>query len=43
MFIDTHTHLYSEEFNADRNAAINTAIQKGVTKFYLPTAQLKRR
>lgn len=35
-FIDTHTHLYSEEFNADRTAMIDTAIAKGVTKFYLP-------
>lgn len=36
MFIDTHTHLYSEEFNADRFDRINDAIQKGVTKFYMP-------
>lgn len=36
MFIDTHTHLYSEEFNADRTAMIDAAIAKGVTKFYLP-------
>jgi TatD DNase family protein len=36
MFIDTHTHLYSEEFDADRNEAINNAISKGVDKFYLP-------
>ena len=36
MFIDTHTHLYSEEFNNDRTAMIDQAIAKGVTKFYLP-------
>lgn len=36
MFIDTHTHLYSEEFNADRIQAINLAIEKGVTQFYMP-------
>lgn len=36
MFIDTHTHLYSEEFNADRHEAISGAIAKGVTKFYMP-------
>ena len=36
MYIDTHTHLYSEEFNADRHEAINQAIEKGVTKFYMP-------
>ena len=36
MFIDTHTHLYSEEFNSDRIESINQAIAKGVTKFYMP-------
>ena len=32
MFIDTHTHLYSEEFNEDRTAIINKAISNSVTK-----------
>ena len=36
MFIDTHTHLYSEEFNADRTAVILKAINLGVEKFFLP-------
>jgi TatD DNase family protein len=36
MFIDTHTHLYSEEFNDDRYDRINDAISKSVTKFYMP-------
>jgi len=36
MFIDTHTHLYSEEFNADRYERINDAISKKVTKFFMP-------
>jgi len=36
MFIDTHTHLYSEEFNADRTAIIKKAINNSVTKLYLP-------
>ncbi|MBA3680397.1 MAG: TatD family hydrolase [Bacteroidetes bacterium] len=36
MIIDTHTHLYAEEFNADRTALIQKAIHNGVTKFYLP-------
>ncbi|MBA2611234.1 MAG: TatD family hydrolase [Bacteroidetes bacterium] len=36
MIIDTHTHLYAEEFNADRKALIQKAITNGVTKFYLP-------
>lgn len=34
--IDTHTHLYSEEFDEDRKEMIARAIEKGVSKFYLP-------
>ncbi|MEI8136571.1 MAG: TatD family hydrolase [Bacteroidota bacterium] len=36
MFIDTHTHLYAEEFNTDRNPVIQKAIDNGIKKFYLP-------
>ena len=36
MFIDTHTHLYSEEFNTDRTDIIINAINVGVEKLYLP-------
>ena len=36
MFIDTHTHLYSEEFDTDRIERINDAISKGVSKLYMP-------
>ncbi len=36
MFVDTHTHLYSAEFDLDRDEAIARAIEKNVTKFYLP-------
>ncbi|MBK7175097.1 MAG: TatD family hydrolase [Bacteroidales bacterium] len=36
MFIDTHTHLYLEEFNADRPLTIKKAIESGVSKFLLP-------
>lgn len=36
MFIDTHTHLYSEAFNADRNQMIERAVAAGVTNFYIP-------
>lgn len=36
MFIDTHTHLYAEEFDLDRTALIQKAIANGVNKFYLP-------
>lgn len=34
--IDTHTHLYAEEFDDDRKEAIQRALDKGITKFYLP-------
>ncbi len=36
MLIDTHTHLYAEEFNSDRNVLIEKAIHNGISKFYLP-------
>lgn len=36
MFIDTHTHLYSEEFNVDRTQVIKKALGAGVKKLYLP-------
>jgi TatD DNase family protein len=34
--IDTHTHLYLEAFDADRNEVIKKAINEGVHRFYLP-------
>lgn len=34
--IDTHIHLYAEEFDNDRDRLIMGAINKGVTKFFLP-------
>lgn len=36
VLIDTHTHLYSEEFNKDKILAINHAMEKGVSKFFMP-------
>ena len=33
---DTHTHLYSEEFDLDRSEMIQRAISKGVTRFFVP-------
>jgi len=35
-FIDTHTHLYAEEFSQDRETLIRKAINNGITRFYLP-------
>lgn len=34
--IDTHTHLYTEEFNVDINSVMERAFTEGVEKFYLP-------
>lgn len=36
MIIDTHIHLYSEEFDADREQLITKAIKNNIKKFYLP-------
>jgi len=33
---DTHTHLYSEEFNDDRDEMIQRAMDAGVTRFFIP-------
>ncbi len=35
-FIDTHTHLYAEEFDPDREAVIQQAVDKGVDRLLLP-------
>ncbi len=34
---DTHTHLYSEEFDQDREEMITRAIAAGVTRFFVPS------
>lgn len=35
-FIDTHTHLYSEEFDEDRNEMVARAIEAGAEYLLLP-------
>lgn len=35
-FVDTHIHLYAEEFKADREQLIRKALQNGIERFYLP-------
>lgn len=37
MMIDTHCHLYLQEFSNDVGIMINRAINEGVKKFYLPS------
>lgn len=39
--IDTHTHIYAEEFDHDRDEAIQRAIDLGVTKLLLPNIDLE--
>jgi len=36
MLIDTHTHLYVEQFDEDRSEVIERAIAAGIERFYLP-------
>jgi Tat protein secretion system quality control protein TatD with DNase activity len=31
---DTHTHLYSEEFDQDRDEMIQRALSKGISRFF---------
>ena len=38
--IDTHTHLYSEEFKSDINSVMERAFTEGVEKFYLPAIDM---
>ena len=36
ILTDTHTHLYSEEFDQDRDEMIQRAINAGVSRFFIP-------
>ena len=36
IITDTHTHLYSEQFDEDRNEMMQRAIEAGVTRFFIP-------
>jgi TatD DNase family protein len=40
-FIDTHTHLYLPEFDADRDEAVSRAVRSGVSKMLLPNIDIK--
>lgn len=40
-FIDTHTHLFTEEFNEDRAAVIHRAVQARVKTMLLPNIDLE--
>ena len=36
MFVDSHSHIYSEEFSSDRNEVIARALKAGVNRIILP-------
>lgn len=36
IFTDTHTHLYSKDFEADRNDLIQQAIDAGIERLFMP-------
>ena len=36
IITDTHTHLYSDEFDQDRNEMIQNALAMGVIRFFVP-------
>lgn len=40
MYIDSHAHIYSEEFNNDRNEVVRRALNAGVEKIVLPNIDL---
>jgi TatD DNase family protein len=41
MYIDTHTHLYSSQFDEDRDEMIQRALNAGVNKLLLPNIDLE--
>jgi TatD DNase family protein len=41
MFVDTHAHLYHKQFEADRAAMLERALDAGVTKLFLPNVDLE--
>jgi TatD DNase family protein len=41
QFIDTHTHLYLPEFDADRDEVVNRALGNGISKMLLPNIDME--
>ncbi len=42
-FVDTHSHLYAEEFDADREQVVERALQSGVGHILLPDVEISTR
>ncbi|MBW3518381.1 TatD family hydrolase [Flavobacterium sp. NKUCC04_CG] len=36
ILTDTHTHLYSDSFDLDRDQVIKNAVEQGVSRFFIP-------
>jgi TatD DNase family protein len=36
MYIDSHAHIYSKEFDADRQLILEQSMDRGVSKIYMP-------
>ncbi len=36
MFTDTHTHLYSDSFEEDRDEMMQRAKDAGISRFFIP-------
>jgi TatD DNase family protein len=41
IFIDTHAHSYSQQFDADRDEMVQRALAAGVQKIYMPNVDSK--
>lgn len=41
QFIDTHAHIYSDQYNADRDDVIASCQEKGVSKIYMPNIDVE--
>ena len=41
QFIDTHTHLYLPEFDADRDEVVNRAVGNGISKMLMPNIDIQ--
>jgi TatD DNase family protein len=41
LLVDTHTHLYSEQFEEDRAEMIERALNSGIQRMYLPNVDSK--
>lgn len=42
MFIDTHAHIFTEEFDGDTENIINRALEAGVTDIFMPNIDSER-